>query len=71
MKEKNIIQAVNAAGGIDNLDIIDGPRLEAFDAKQLAQALKDEVQRAKQTGWSKVSLHMDLEDALALAKHLE
>ena len=48
----------------------DGPVLERFDAKGLSEALSTEIQRAGEYGWSKITLHMDVPDASALAKFL-
>jgi len=49
----------------------DGPILRTFDPKEMARALKNEVLRSRKNGWPKISIHMDLEDALALARALE
>lgn len=56
---------------IDALPILDGPRLDKFDVHLLAQAIESEVARAKENGWPKISLHMDLEDAYLLAQVLK
>jgi hypothetical protein len=48
----------------------DGPVIERFEALALADAITQEVQRAGEYGWSKITVHMDVPDALALAKFL-
>ena len=48
----------------------DGPVIERFDAAALAAALESEIARAADYGWTKVTLHMDIPDARALAKCL-
>lgn len=45
----------------------DGPRLEVFDPLLLAQAIEQEVQRAGEYGWTKITLHLDIPDAAKLA----
>lgn len=63
-------EAIRRAGGVGKLPIIDGPHIEKFDPKMLAKALEQEIQRCGEFGWSKVSLHMDVQDAFKLAKFL-
>lgn len=48
----------------------DGPIVEHFDCIALAQAIESEVQRGALVGWSKITLHMDMFDALELARVL-
>jgi hypothetical protein len=48
----------------------DGPIVSEFNPRELARALEHELCRAKLTGWSKITLHMDIEDAVKLAKFL-
>lgn len=48
----------------------DGPVIPEFDARNLALAIEQEVQRAGQYGWSKITLHMDIPDAALLAQYL-
>ena len=48
----------------------DGPMIEHFDPIALAQGLEQEVQRAALVGWQKITLHMDVADALKLARKL-
>lgn len=50
--------------------MLDGPRLERFNAKQLAAAIKAEIARAHVMGWTKIQISMDLPDAFALARKL-
>lgn len=51
-------------------DAPDGPVIPRFDAKVLAAAIEQEIIRAGQYGWSKITLHMDVPDAALLAQHL-
>ncbi len=48
-------------------EIMDGPVLEKFDVHRLAQLLEQECRRARAQGLPKVSLHMDVDDALKLS----
>ena len=48
----------------------DGPIVEHFDRVALAQAIESEVQRASLVGWTKITLHMDMLDAMQLARVL-
>lgn len=48
----------------------DGPLLDTFSALELAQAIEQEVNRAAMTGLPKLSLKMDLQDAMAMAAFL-
>lgn len=60
-----------AIGGVGNLrPAPDGPVLEAFNAAELAGALASELNRATGRGNTKVSLHFDIVDAVALANFL-
>lgn len=45
----------------------DGPVLERFDHKKLAVALDLELARSRARGWTRITLHMDLDDAAKLA----
>lgn len=47
-----------------------GPKLERFDAQQLAEAIEHEIIRAGDHGWTKVSINMELIDAIAMARFL-
>lgn len=64
-------EAIQKAGGADKLPILDGPTVEVFEPKAVARAIKSEVLRARGRGWTRISLHMELADALALARALE
>lgn len=60
-----------AIGGAHRLPAApDGPRLEAFSAFELAGALECELRRAGERGHAKISVHLDLIDAAALAAFL-
>ena len=48
----------------------DGPVIARFDALELAQALESEMERSAIYGWSKMTIHMDMIDARALAAFL-
>lgn len=48
----------------------DGPIIERFNPHDLAAALERELERGAEYGWSKITLHMDVPDALMLAKYL-
>ena len=60
-----------AIGGSHRLPMApDGPTLEAFNAFELAAALEHELRRAGERGNTKISTHMNLIDAAALAAFL-
>lgn len=48
----------------------DGPLLPTFQPKPLAAAIEQEIKRAGEYGWSKITLHMDIPDAVKLAGFL-
>lgn len=48
----------------------DGPIITSFAPKVIAKGIEAEVVRAGEYGWSKVTLHMDIPDALKLARFL-
>ena len=48
----------------------DSPSLERFNPQQLAAAIEHEVGRANICGYTKMSIHMDIVDAVALMNHL-
>jgi len=48
----------------------DGPAIPEFEPLALAQAVEHELHRCGMVGWSKVTLHMDVQDAVALAQYL-
>ena len=49
---------------------MDGPRLERWNPRLLADALDAELARCAVEGWPKISLHMDIADAMKLAQYL-
>jgi hypothetical protein len=51
-------------------DATDGPILPNFTPKAVAKGIESEVKRAGEYGWSKITLHMDIPDALKLAQFL-
>jgi hypothetical protein len=48
----------------------DGPIVHRFDPVLLAQAIDQELARCAVMGWPKISLHMDVRDAMLLARLL-
>ena len=48
----------------------DGPTLEKFDAIKLAEAIDQELERGRDYGFSKITLHMDCPDAYLLSQFL-
>jgi hypothetical protein len=48
----------------------DGPIIARFDPKALEEAIMHEVKRAGEYGWPKVTIHMDIPDAILLAQFL-
>jgi len=69
--ESKIVRVADQLRRGDDVQIIDGPRLDKFDPQRLAMALEQECERSKVMGWPKVSLHMDVIDALLLARALK
>ena len=51
-------------------DAADGPIVPRFTPKAVAHGIEQEIVRAGDYGWSKITLHMDIPDALELAKFL-
>ena len=49
---------------------VDGPIVLKFAPTALAKAIEQEVKRAGAYGWDKITMHMDLIDAVQLAKFL-
>jgi hypothetical protein len=68
---RGVQEAIGRAGGVEKLPLLDGPRLDSWTPRGLAKAIEQEVARAKMNGWTKISIHMDLRDALALANALK
>lgn len=48
----------------------DGPVIDVFEPPRLAQAIEDELARCTVRGWDHMTLHMDVSDALLLARFL-
>jgi hypothetical protein len=63
-----VAQLINRFGCLPEAP--DGPTLPKFQAKALGKAINHEIARAKEYGWSKITLHMDLPDAHLLAQYL-
>lgn len=70
MSALGVERAIQRAGRVEKLPLIDGPVVERFEPRALASALEQEVQRAMEVGWPKISLHMDVADAKKLALYL-
>ena len=71
MSTRGVTEAIKRAGHVEKLPIIDGPSLEKFSARALADALDQELARALDIGWTKISIHMDLRDARSLSLFLK
>ena len=71
MSTRGVTEAIKRAGHVEKLPIIDGPSLEKFSARALADALDQEIARALDVGWTKISIHMDLRDARSLSLFLK
>lgn len=50
--------------------VIDGPRLEHFQAEETSRAIMSELRRAQIMGYTKINLTLDLKDAHDLAQFL-
>jgi hypothetical protein len=48
----------------------DGPVIDSFTPTGLAHALESEIERSKIYGWNKITIHMDLIDAIRLLEFL-
>lgn len=70
LKMRALQEAIKRAGHVTNLPLIDGPRIDKFDPYLLAEALDQEIARSVETGWTKISIHMDLQDARLLSMFL-
>lgn len=73
MDDKRLIQAaVKRHGGVENLPPApDGPLVTTFEPRAVAAAIEAEIFRARMNGWPRISIHMDLVDAAALAGALK
>jgi hypothetical protein len=49
----------------------DRSEIARFSAGELAEAIFTEVKRGEEYGFAKITLHMDIPDAVALAKFLK
>lgn len=49
----------------------DGPVIPRFNPDALADAIEHEVRRAGEYGWSKVTVHLDIPDAVLLMNFLK
>lgn len=68
---RGVEEAILRAGGDPRkLPLADGPVVPEYNVRHLADALDQEIARAAQVGWTKVSLHMDVRDAMLLARDL-
>lgn len=65
---KRILGAKVKAGDLPEAP--SGPLVPRFNAKELAHAIEQEINRSLLVGWTKISIHMTLEDAAMLAKAL-
>lgn len=66
-----VLEAIKRHGGLHNLPPApDGPIVPEFDARKLAEAIEHEIARAHAVGWTRISLHMDLMNAIRLAQAL-
>jgi hypothetical protein len=52
-------------------DAPDGQVLPAFSPQLLAQAIENEIKRCHIYGWNKITVHMDLKDAIELMNYLK
>lgn len=66
----DLARAIRRAGGADCLPPADGPKLDRWHPRTLAEALDAEIARCAVEGWPKISLHMDVRDAMKLAQFL-
>lgn len=65
---KRIVSAKVKTGQLP--DAPSGPIIPRFNAKELAHAIEQEINRSRLVGWTKISIHMTIEDAAMLAKAL-
>lgn len=69
--DRDMTVALRNHGGAMNLpDAPDGKILSTFEPFGLADVIELEINRAHIMGWTKISLHMDIPDAAALAAAL-
>lgn len=72
-KDKHLVsQAIKRHGGVENLPPApDGPLVATFEPRAVAAAIEQEIFRARMNGWPRITIHMDLVDAAALANALK
>lgn len=52
-------------------DAPDGPIVARFNEKELARAIEYELRRSAVMGWTRITIHMTLEDAVHLMRFLQ
>jgi histidyl-tRNA synthetase len=67
--KQQIAKLVNKYGCVPT-DAPDGPVITEFQADALGKAIEQEIARAHDYGWTKITLHMDMPDAFKLARYL-
>jgi len=65
-----LVRTIHRLGSVEALPEMSGPRLETWNPRLLAEALDSEIARCAVEGWPKISLHMDVRDAMKLAQFL-
>jgi hypothetical protein len=68
LTDNDRLRAAKAAK--DGTPAPDGPIINSFNSLQLAQAIEHEANRCAVSGFTKISLHMDVADAVKLASAL-
>lgn len=69
LSQKDLVKAVESALG-GAVPYVDGVRIESFNMMELAAVIEGEAERVKNGPSPKIVLHLDLPDALDLAKAL-
>jgi len=67
---KQKIAEIFAKYGCIPINAPDGPVVEHFEPQAVAAAIEQEITRARVYGWTRITLHMDVADALMLAQCL-
>jgi len=70
MSVDGVLRAIKRVGGVDKLPDVSGHYVPKFEPRALAEALEREIARAVENGFTKVSVHMDLSDAVAMARYM-
>ena len=65
---RRVLQARQPGGVLGGTP--NGPVLDVFDPRELAAAIESEILRCAELGWNKITVHMDVRDAMLLARHL-